>query len=773
LKAWDDTIEKTRKHRSQQDKIKMTVTTIQQYWEDHVWERYLSSTSITYAEVNEIRKLTKECRDWNVASQLLLTVVLWCLKSRTWGQCKSAQINPFDWIRAASKYQNFKNQNFQLAFDMDLYDHPNLGAATRHLLPQSRSSSCLSFMSQQCLELGSSMLQSIEGSDFPSRLSTFTTLMRTWRTTTFDNDDDDEDDNQPVRWQEDFILTRFWKEHNETKSQNSRRASNELAGLDPQVSPQSGSLQPQCIRCADISSHLIDMIDQADKQIPVVVATIKKLIDEKNDEGRACYPHRKKLTGTAGFQVRLLRGDAIDSRLWTYWNSWFWILKLKTDAATWQWFWAIDRPSQPADNMGVYNYLHHDLFLMIEVSALLNWINFKSGVWDRDGSVVISNAFSWLYEFDSSQPSLSTIINEKFQMYHYHLQEVEGRQNYDWLWNMFYGIIQQAVHQSPAYYLRNVTLCPDHNHCLISYPYYVKFQDASDKTFFRHINLNILKLVNEEKKQYMIQGSVSLNNEKKEDCTEMLLEMHHHLGKWWKDVQRRLAAKGKEPSDGLIHWITYNEWTKEDMQKYNTDFTSQPCLCDEIQVSLPHLPHEAQAAQGTWQTILSWYVEVAEDHETLDIQESETWSQLSAAHHDLVPGLSSSFTLHNMFGTPSYSFSVAVQLTGLGPISDALVGRVCWTNPTVISHLRDLLSGNDAVRNAYLHNWTIMARQAIKAQWKEVERIERSVFCEKSYFYCRGQKMTPPHPDDPSLKLQDDETSIVASSEGKRPADHY
>jgi hypothetical protein len=44
------------------------------------------------------------------------------------------------------------------------------------------------------------------------------------------------------------------------------------------------------------------------------------------------------------------------------------------------------------------------------------------------------------------------------------------------------------------------------------------------KTFFRHIDLNILKLVNEKKEQYMIQGSVSLNNEKKEDCTEMLLK---------------------------------------------------------------------------------------------------------------------------------------------------------------------------------------------------------------------------------------------------------
>ena len=48
------------------------------------------------------------------------------------------------------------------------------------------------------------------------------------------------------------------------------------------------------------------MIDQADKQIPVVVATIEKLIDEKNDKRCACYPHQKKLAGIAEFQVRLL-----------------------------------------------------------------------------------------------------------------------------------------------------------------------------------------------------------------------------------------------------------------------------------------------------------------------------------------------------------------------------------------------------------------------------------------------------------------------------------
>ena len=113
--------------------------------------------------------------------------------------------------------------------------------------------------------------------------------------------------------------------------------------------------------------------------------------------------------------------------------------------------------------------------------------------------------------------------------YHHHLQEVEERQNYDWLQNMFYDIIQQAVYQSLTYYLVYVALCSDHNHCLIAYPYYVKFQNASDKTFFKHIDLNILKLMNEKKEQYMIQGSVSLNNEKKKDCMKMLLRMHHHF----------------------------------------------------------------------------------------------------------------------------------------------------------------------------------------------------------------------------------------------------
>ena len=150
---------------------------------------------------------------------------------------------------------------------------------------------------------------------------------------------------------------------------------------------------------------------------------------------------------------------------------------------------------------------------------------------------------------------------------------------------------------------------------------------------------------------------------------------------------------------------------------------------------------------------MSWYVEVAEDHETLNIHKSETWSQLSAAHHNLVFDLFSSFNLHNMFSVSSYSFSAVMQLTDLRSISDVLIDCVCWINLIVMSHLCDLLSDNDAVRNAYLCNWTIITRQAIKAQWKEVKRIECSVFCKKSYFYCCNQKLTPSCSDNLSSEL--------------------
>jgi hypothetical protein len=59
------------------------------------------------------------------------------------------------------------------------------------------------------------------------------------------------------------------------------------------------------------------MIDQTDKQISVVVATIKNSLMRRMMKV-TCYLHRKKLAATAEFQVRLLQSDTVDSCLQTY-----------------------------------------------------------------------------------------------------------------------------------------------------------------------------------------------------------------------------------------------------------------------------------------------------------------------------------------------------------------------------------------------------------------------------------------------------------------------
>jgi hypothetical protein len=83
LSVWNNTLEKTRKHQSQQNKIRTVITTIWQYWGDNVWKRYLNNSRITYTEVDENLKADKECRDWGLASWLVLAVVHQCLEFRT------------------------------------------------------------------------------------------------------------------------------------------------------------------------------------------------------------------------------------------------------------------------------------------------------------------------------------------------------------------------------------------------------------------------------------------------------------------------------------------------------------------------------------------------------------------------------------------------------------------------------------------------------------------------------------------------------------------
>jgi len=177
----------------------------------------------------------------------------------------------------------------------------------------------------------------------------------------------------------------------------------------------------------------------------------------------------------------------------------------------------------------MYNYIHHDMSVFIYVSALLHWLNIKSDDWQKNEFVMIENMFKWIFKLNFIILWFTTIMKNKLNMYFWHLWDIKEQKNYEWLYNMFYNLIQQTVHQSSIYYLTYIMLHNDHNWQLIFYFYYVKYQDSFNKIFFHHIDVNISHLIKDNKNAYLIQESVLLNTKWHNDCTEMLLSMHHHL----------------------------------------------------------------------------------------------------------------------------------------------------------------------------------------------------------------------------------------------------
>jgi hypothetical protein len=69
---------------------------------------------------------------------------------------------------------------------------------------------------------------------------------------------------------------------------------------------------------------------------------------------------------------------------------------------------------------------------------------------------------------------------------------------------MFYSIGQQLMRQNPVYYTHYTTLRQDRAWRLISYSYYAKYALLGNNTFFRHIDINIPRLLESGRDKHMI-----------------------------------------------------------------------------------------------------------------------------------------------------------------------------------------------------------------------------------------------------------------------------
>ena len=486
------------------------------------------------------------------------------------------------------------------------------------------------------------------------------------------------------------------------------------------------------------------------------MASNMKLLRRMRGFQRVCYAHAKAMGGHMGLRVKKLSGPQLDERLQLLHDSRLRIGKLKTDAATFSWFRVKNRPHRPSDLLGPYKFMHAKppAEFDYDQKALLAWIDGSAAeTWEREGSVNV-DLFGWWFD-----TAIGRIVLAEYDMYRHHLREVNGKGNYGWLRNMFYSIGQQLMRQDPMYYALYAALRPDRQWRLVTYPYYAKFAVEGDNTYFRHIDLNVPDLVASSRGSNMIQGSVSLDDEDPASCTVILPGMQHKLKEWWE----RVVERGQE-TDGFVHRITGQMFTREDAAVLGVDWKRVPCQRGQVRVTLPHLPHGADGpSTRTRRTMLPWFVGLQDDLATLELVESGTWEMLSAAHRDLVAPQATPSGLGNRYGPIPYKFPAAVEVVGLGALSDALVCRRRWDSGLVLRDRDIMLSGDWEAATAYVRECRQRAEAAAVEAFEVLVRDEKRLFGEKSYFYHLERKQ---HLGIPIPTIEPDEEAAVDDEEG-------
>ena len=135
-------------------------------------------------------------------------------------------------------------------------------------------------------------------------------------------------------------------------------------------------------------------------------------------------------------------------------------------------------------------------------------------------------------------------------MYHAYLRLINRKSNYGWLSNMYYILGQQVMRLDPKCFAIYYALQPDRNTNLISYSYYAKYAHEGDSTFFRHIDVNVKELATSGRGANMIQGSLSLDDEREDEYTIILPGMYGHIQAW----DEVLMVRGRS-TGALVHRI--------------------------------------------------------------------------------------------------------------------------------------------------------------------------------------------------------------------------
>jgi hypothetical protein len=191
-------------------------------------------------------------------------------------------------------------------------------------------------------------------------------------------------------------------------------------------------------------------------------------------------------------------------------------------------------------------------------------------------------------------------------------------------------------------------------------------------------------------------------------------------------------------SNNYIHQIIDQMYIKNDVKNFNLSWTNIICRRENVRITLLSLFHESvELTQFIWRMLLSWFVNVKKNDETLKIIEIDIWFELTIAHRDLITIKRASSEFFNHHETISYRFSSTVEIIDCDALSNAIFCRLRWFSLLMHAN-RDIFLNLETKAMNIVRKWKRKIIRIVIHVYQTIKNAKMRTFEKKSFYHFKA-----------------------------------
>ncbi|KAI9640311.1 hypothetical protein NHQ30_011361 [Ciborinia camelliae] len=326
---------------------------------------------------------------------------------------------------------------------------------------------------------------------------------------------------------------------------------------------------------------------------------------------------------------------------------------------------------------------------------------------------------------------LMSSIHQEVQYWKFHQRSFGDEENKvdGAMRNTYFSLIQQLVRQDPAYYRLSVQARSDGSTNLISYPHYSRYFSKEQDIQFIFVECSRGRNAIRDEAVFWFEHTPPTTT-----TTDDFLEVGN-----LKPEAPEIKTYIQQIQGATGPTLAFQELNSEDLVQIQSKLgKGVPWVSPDLQhtdvlhssMMIP-ISYDCRMAMFSRFSVSAAYVAIIEGGQL--VETGETYEAIVQSHRRLIPPDTPRYEEEYGLYHVSHAMPTVVELTGLGALSDALVGRLPWSSPLVQREKAIVLAGGPEFE-AYYSKWKEVACQQYAKCFKLMQELDKELFADRSFF---------------------------------------